>query len=68
MERPGQYDKMLFGAVMLLALCGVVMVYSSSSVVALKSYNDPAFFMRRQVLWALVGLAAMAYTMRRDYR
>ncbi len=67
MERPGQYDKMLFGAVMLLALCGVVMVYSSSSVVALTTYNDPSYFMKRQVLWLIIGLGLMLAAMRVDH-
>jgi cell division protein FtsW len=45
-----------------------VMVYSSSSVVALTTYNDPAFFMKRQIIWAVAGLALMAITMRIDHR
>ena len=44
------------------------MVYSSSSVVALTTYDDPAFFMKRQIMWAVVGLALMAVTMRMDHR
>jgi len=63
----GQYDRMLFGAVMLLAGIGVVMVYSSSSVVALTTYGDPSYFMKRQILWLLLGLAAMLTLMRVDH-
>ncbi len=44
------------------------MVYSSSSVVALTTYDDPAFFMKRQMLWAIVGLFVMAVTMRLEHR
>ncbi len=66
-ELRGQYDKILFSAAMLLLIVGVVMVYSSSSVVALTVYHDPSYFMRRQILWALVGLAAMAGAMRLDH-
>lgn len=66
-EARGPYDKVLFSAVMLLLICGVVMVYSSSSVVALTSYHDPSYFMKRQILWALLGLAAMAGLMRFDH-
>lgn len=62
------YDKPLLFAILMLLVISVVMVYSSSSVVALTTYNDPTFFMKRQILWALVGLAVMAVTMRMDHR
>ena len=52
----------------MLLVISVVMVYSSSSVVALTTYDDSAFFMKRQLLWAVVGLALMAVTMRMDHR
>ncbi len=64
----GHYDRTLLFAILMLLVIGVVMVYSSSSVVALTTYDDPAFFMKRQILWALVGLAMMAVTMRLDHR
>jgi cell division protein FtsW len=62
------YDRTLLFAVLMLLVISVVMVYSSSSIVALTTYDDPAFFMKRQLLWALVGLAVMAITMRMDHR
>lgn len=58
----GHYDKTLLFAILMLVAVSVVMVYSSSSVVALTTYDDPAFFMKRQLLWAVVGLVAMAVT------
>ncbi len=64
----GQYDRLLLFAIFMLLVVSVVMVYSSSSVVALTTYDDPAFFMKRQIIWALIGLALMAVTMRLDHR
>ena len=64
----GHYDRTLLFAVLMLLVVSVVMVYSSSSVVALTTYNDSAFFMKRQLLWGIVGLALMALTMRIDHR
>jgi cell division protein FtsW len=64
----GHHDRTLLFAVLFLLVVSVVMVYSSSSVVALTTYNDPAFFMKRQIVWALVGLVVMGITMRLDYR
>ena len=62
------YDRTLLFVILMLLVISVVMVYSSSSIVALTTYDDPAFFMKRQILWALVGLAMMAITMRMDHR
>ncbi|HUJ19650.1 MAG TPA: putative lipid II flippase FtsW [Nitrospirota bacterium] len=64
----GQYDRTLLLAILSLLIVSVVMVYSSSSIVALTTYDDAAFFMKRQLLWAIAGLAAMAVTMRLDHR
>jgi cell division protein FtsW len=66
-ELHGGIDKVLLTAVMVLLAGGVVMVYSSSSVVALMTYNDPTYFMRRQIIWAALGLLAMLVTMRLDH-
>ncbi len=66
-ELRGGIDKVLLTAVMVLLAGGVVMVYSSSSVVALTSYNDPTYFMRRQIIWAAIGLMVMMVIMRIDH-
>lgn len=49
----------LFGAVLALQCLGVVMVYSASSVAALAQFHDSAWFLKRQVLYGALGLAAM---------
>jgi cell division protein FtsW len=64
----GHYDRPLLFAILMLLVVSVVMVYSSSSVVALTTYDDPAFFMKRQLIWAVAGLGLMAITMRIDHR
>jgi cell division protein FtsW len=68
MRDSGHYDRILLSAILSLLVVSVVMVYSSSSVVALMTYDDPAYFMKRQLLWAVAGLALMAITMRMDHR
>jgi len=67
MHYKGHYDAPLLAAVLALLVGSIVMVYSSSSVVALTTYQDPAFFMKRQIMWAVIGLALMAITMRMDH-
>jgi len=66
-ESKGTIDKVLFTAVMVLLAGGVVMVYSSSSVYALTTYNDATYFMRRQIIWAAFGVVAMLAAMRFDH-
>ena len=66
-DQTGRFDTMLLGAVLGLLAIGVVMVYSSSSVVALMTYNDASYFMKRQIIWALLGLLAMMAAMHYDH-
>lgn len=54
-------------ALSLMAL-GVLMVYSASSTRAGISYADPEFFLRRQLLWAVIGIVTLFVTMRFDHR
>jgi len=59
MKRKGIYDYTLFFTVLLLLGIGLVMVYSSSSVIALKRFGDSYFFIRKQALFSLIGIALM---------
>ncbi|WP_018753253.1 stage V sporulation protein E [Paenibacillus sanguinis] len=51
----------------LLAI-GIVMVYSAGSVLAFHDYGDSFYFVKRQLLFAVLGLAAMFFMMNFDYR
>ena len=62
------FDSTLLVTIMVFLLISVVMVYSSSSVVALTNYNDAAYFMKRQVLWIIIGLPLMVIAMHTDHR
>lgn len=56
-ERP--YDLTLVVTVLILLSIGVVMVYSASSVEALAQYGSAAYFLKRQLLWGVLGLIVM---------
>lgn len=62
------HDKLLYSVSLLLVLVGIVMVYSASAIKAQEKYDDPFFFLKKQLLWALIGLAVMFWAMHRDYR
>ena len=68
MARTLKYDKVLFTATLLLVCASIVMVYSASALVALERYQQPYLFLTKQVMWAVLGLAALAVAMRVDYR
>src|ERR671918_573601 len=56
MARKLKSDKLLFTATVLLVCTSVVMVYSASAVIAMERYQQPYFFLFKQLTWALIGL------------
>ncbi len=64
----GKMDTMLLVVVLALVCIGLVMVYSASAFVAVSDYNDASYFFQKQLLGAVLGLAAMLVTIRVDYR
>jgi cell division protein FtsW len=52
-------DVALFACVLAMVAVGLVMVYSASSVVAYERLQDSAYFLKRQVAWAALGLGAL---------
>lgn len=61
------YDLVLLLMVVALTSFGIVMIYSASSVMAAKNFQDGAFFLKRQGIFALIGFTVAAVTMRIDY-
>jgi cell division protein FtsW len=52
-------DLLLLAVTLVLVTIGLVMVYSTSAVVAQARYGDSLYFLKRQALWAGLGLLAM---------
>src|SRR5512137_2717775 len=61
------YDLMIMLMAIALTCFGVVMVYSSSNIMAAKRFHDGFFFLKRQGLFAVVGFALMLGVMQIDY-
>ena len=61
------YDLLLMLMAIALTCFGVVMVYSSSNIMAAKRFHDGFFFLKRQGLFAILGFAIMLGVMRIDY-
>ena len=51
-----RYDKLLLIAVIIMALFGIVMIYSASFIWAEYKYNDPFKFVKAQTIFFLIGL------------
>jgi len=67
--RPGlRYDPLLLGAVLILLMFGVVMVYSASAVYAGARLGDAMWFFKRQAVGASIGLIALLAAMKLGYR
>lgn len=61
-------DRPLFLLTLGLFVFGLVMLYSASAIVADASDRSPSYFLGRQAVWGLLGLAAMIAVARADYR
>jgi cell division protein FtsW len=57
----------LFTAMTLLAI-GIVMVFSASAIISLENRTDVYYHLRRQVIWAMLGLCGMLLLCNYDYR
>ena len=52
-------DPVILFTVLMLLTVGLVMVNSSSAIVALERYKDPYYFLKRQSVWLALGLVAI---------
>jgi cell division protein FtsW len=69
MARKLKSDKLLFTATLALVCASLVMVYSASAVIGMEQYHQrPAYFLFKQITFALVGMVLMPILMRLDYR
>lgn len=63
-----KYDMIILLMAVALTCFGIVMVYSTSSVMAAKKFHDSFYFLKRQGIYALIGTCGMAFAMRTDYQ
>ncbi len=60
-------DVFLLAAVILLSVIGCVFIYSASSYSAQSAYGDAFFFVKKQAIGILLGIAAMLFTANVSY-
>ena len=68
MKRGELESRLLILVTLGLVAFGLVMVYSATSAAAAVGGNDPSYYLKRQGVYALVGIGAMLLTARSDFR
>lgn len=53
------HDRILFLTTCLLLAIGLVMIFSASFVVAAEEMGDPYYFLKRQVVWSILGIIGL---------
>ena len=59
-------DKPLFIVTLILVVFGLFMVYSASNVVAVYKYDDSFYFLKRQLLFLVIGFILMYFVSKID--
>ena len=59
--RKRRLDYVLLGAIIILSLIGLLMVYSASNVVAQAKYGNPFYFFLRQLFFLIIGYLLMLF-------
>lgn len=60
-------DFLIIGSTLALLALGVVMVYSASAVTAFHDYGDTYYYLKRQLIFAVLGIIGMYVMMNIDY-
>lgn len=66
-EQTSSIDYPLLFFTIFLSLFGLVMVYDSSLVQALKDFNDSYYYIRQQIIWVIVGFISGGFFTFFDY-
>ena len=64
----GRPDIALFIVTIILVVIGTVMIYSSSSIISMEKYGDGYHYIKKQIVFVLIGLGIMIVTSRIPYR
>lgn len=66
-EDKSKSDPVLFNLVLVLLCFGLIMCFSASAPSAQVQHGDSYYFLRKQLMWVVLGLVAMGLTMRIHY-
>lgn len=61
-------DGVLLCVTVILIIVGLIMVFSSSAIIAEEKFNNMYFFAFRQLMWVMIGTIALIAGLKIDYR
>ncbi len=64
----GSFDIILFWDVIIMTVFGLIMIFSASSPSAFNLHGNSYFFVGKQMIWAVLGIAVMLFCGNLDYR
>lgn len=63
-----KYDFFLLVAVIILMTFGIIMIFSASSIWANYKFNDSFYYIKRQIIFAVIGIFLMKFISKVDYK
>ena len=66
--KKNSFDGILFATVVILSLFGLVMIFSASAPSAFSYYNDSFYFVKKQLIWTVVGFFVLFFCASFDYK
>ena len=63
-----EFDGVVFYTTMLLVFIGIIMVFSASFIQSKFKLDDSYYFLKRNLIYAVLGFIAMMFTAKLDYR
>jgi cell division protein FtsW len=63
----GPYDRWLFNIIIILAVAGLVAVFTASGPDSIRIYDDPHYFFKKQLFFVVIGVIGMIIISRIDY-
>jgi len=67
-QAKSHYDEPLLYAYLVTVLAGLIMVYSTSSILAASRFGSHLFFLKQQAMWAAISLVAIYVIYRLDLK
>ncbi|GMQ65058.1 stage V sporulation protein E [Vallitalea sp. AN17-2] len=66
-KKKNQTDFTLVAIVVILIVFGIIMIYSSSYYYSIDMYNDSTHYLKKQIVWGVLGIVVMMVVSRIDF-
>ncbi|MCT4688202.1 FtsW/RodA/SpoVE family cell cycle protein [Vallitalea sp.] len=66
-RKNNQTDFTLVAIVVILIVFGIIMIYSSSYYYSIDMYNDSTHYLKKQIMWGVLGIIVMMIVSRIDF-